>query len=330
MNKLFLCVALILVAGAGCDTSDRGTAGTGGAGAMGGAGGTGGGGAGGTGGAPPKCATPAELLRCDGAVLNIAHRGGRRIAPEHTLVAYEQALADGADVLELDLHATSDDVIVVMHDADIERTTDGTGAIKDMTLEELQTFDAGYKFTTDEGATYPFRGMDLRVPTLEEVLEAFPDVPYVIEIKQADPSIVDDFVAMTRDQGVIDQINGASFDNDVLAELRAKAPEMATSFSEEEVFLYFVLSGDENGIDPEYVPPGEFLQVPPRFGGQEVLHDQFIPTAHALGLKVHVWTINDEAEMRTLIEDFGVDGIMTDDPPLLTTVIEDTGAGLPE
>jgi glycerophosphoryl diester phosphodiesterase len=303
MNKLFLFFTTIALAVMGCSSESTGTGG---------------------------CTTPAEILRCDGVVLNIAHRGGRRIRPEHTLVAYEQALADGADVLELDIHATSDGVLVVMHDADIKRTTDGEGAIKDMTFEELQTYDAGYDFTTDDGATYPYRGMGLVVPSLEEVLEEFPDVPYVIEIKQAEPSIVDAFVAMTRDHGVIDQINGASFNNDVLAELRAAAPEMATSFSQDEVFEYFVESSNEDGIDPDYVPPGEFLQVPPTFGELEVLHERFIPTAHELGLKVHVWTINDEEEMRTLIEDFGVDGIMTDDPPLLTTVIEETGTGLPD
>jgi len=322
MNKLFLFLTIILIAGAGCSSSDNGTAGAGGT--------AGTGGQGGTGGALSDCSTPEALLRCDGVVLNIAHRGGRDIRPEHTLVAYEQALADGADVLELDIHATSDGVIVVMHDGTIDRTTDGAGAIKEMTFEELRTYDAGYNFTTDDGATYPYRGMGLLVPSLEEVLEAFPDAPYVIELKQAEPSIVDDFVAMTREHEVIDQINGASFDDAVLAELRAAAPEMATSFSEDEVVEYFLLSSNPDGIDPDYVPPAEFLQVPPRRGELEVLHEQFIPTAHELGLKVHVWTINDKDDMRTLIEDFGVDGIMTDDPPLLTTVIEETGAGLPE
>ena len=333
MNKLFLFLTIILIAGAGCSSSNDGTAGAGGTAGTGGMGGAGGsGGQGGTGGAPPDCSTPEALLRCDGVVLNIAHRGGRRIRPEHTLVAYEQALADGADVLELDIHATSDPVpvLVVMHDDMIDRTTNGEGFIKDMTFAELRIYDAGYDFTTDDGATHPYRGMGLVVPSLEEVLEAFPDVPYVIEIKQAEPSIVDAFVAMTREHGVVDQINGASFNNDVLAELRAAAPEMATSFSEDEVAEYFLRSGNPDGIDPDYVPPAEFLQVPPRRGELEVLHERFIPTAHELGLKVHVWTINDEEEMRTLIEDFGVDGIMTDDPPLLTTVIEETGTGLPD
>lgn len=332
MNKLFLLSILVVTLGAGCGgSSANGTGGVPGTGGTGGTGGTAGtAGTGGTAGAPPDCPTPAALLRCDGVVINIAHRGGRRVRPEHTLVAYEQALVDGADVLELDIHATSDGVLVVMHDATIDRTTDGSGAIKEMTFAEIRMFDAGYNFTTDDGATYPYRGMGLVVPTLQEVFEAHPDVPYVIEIKQGEPSIVDDFVAMTRDHGVIDQINGASFDDDVLVELREAAPEMATSFGMDEVVQYFIESGDPAGIDPSYVPPGEFLQVPPMQGQIMVLHERFVPVAHELGLKVHMWTINDEEEMRELIEDFGVDGIMTDYPPRLTTVIEETGTGLPD
>lgn len=335
MNKLFLLLAGMLVAGAGCGTSGGGTAGTGGTGGIGGnagAGGTGAvGGAGGSGGASSKCITPGEILRCDGVVLNIAHRGGRRVWPEHTLLAYREALASGTDVLELDIHETSDDVIVIMHDSTIDRTTDGTGAIKDMTFAELRTYDAAYDFTTDDGATYPYRGMGLVVPTLEEVFEEFPDAPYVIEIKQGDPSIVDDFVAMSREYEKVEQMNGAAFDDDILIELREAAPEMGTSFGEREVLVFYAQSSD-GSVDPDYVPPAEFLQVPPNIPGTDepLIHEHFVPSAHALGLKVHAWTINDEDEMRRLIEEVGVDGIMTDYPPLLTSVIEDTGTGFPE
>jgi len=331
MNKLFLFVALILIAGAGCDASEGGTAGTGGAGGGAGTAGTGGtggmGGAGGTGGEIASCDTPAEILRCDGVVLNIAHRGGRREWPEHTLFAYEEALASGTDVLELDIHETSDGVIVVMHDAEIDRTTNGSGFIKDMTLDELQTYDAGYWFTTDGDVTYPHRGTGLIVPTLEEVFEAFPDAPYVIELKTGEGTIIEDFVAMARDYDKVEQMNGAAFDDDVLVALREEAPEMGTSFGEQEVLIFFVQSSKEGGPDPDYVPPAEFLQVPPTRGEIEVLHDQFVPVAHELGLKVHVWTINDEEEMRFLLETFDLDGIMTDDPPLLAKVIDELGLG---
>lgn len=332
MRKLFLFLAITSLALAGCSSGSSpsgagGNPGTGGGAGMSGTGGTPG--MGGTGGSVAKCTTPAEILRCDGVVLNIAHRGGRREWPEHTLLAYEEALKSGSNVLELDLHATSDNVIVVMHDSRVDRTTDGTGAIKEMTFEEIRALEAGYDFTTDMGSTFPYRGVGLKVPTLEEVLEAFPDAPYVIEIKQGEPSIVDDFVAMARKFDAVDQMNGAAFDTDVLIELRAAAPEMWTSYGENEV-LEFWLAANTNpgGIPPEYEPPAEFLQVPPNQQGIDVLTPEFMEGARSLGLKVHVWTINDEEDMVSLIEDTGVDGIMTDYPSVLTTVIEETGTGL--
>ncbi len=330
MKNAYLILAMTLIA-VGCGTSSGGNggqAGMGGAGGEGGAAGMGGvAGTGGLGGAEPACETPAELLRCD-KVLNIAHRGGRRIRPEHTIVAYDKALEDGADVLELDVHETSDGVLVVMHDATVDRTTDCTGAIKEMTLEELRQCDAGYDFTSDGGQSYPYRGMGLVVPTMEEVLDRYPDTPFVIEVKQQTPPIVDHFVGVLRQYEMTDQVIGSAFSDSVLAELRAAAPEIATNVGENETLVFWGKAYDP--IDPEYVPPAEFLQVPTTYnvGDRivEVLHPGFIPRAHELDMYVQVWTINDEQEMRDLIE-MGVDGIMTDDPPLLTQVIEELGAG---
>lgn len=297
--------------------------------ATGGFGGAGGfGGEGGAGGAGPKCTTPQEMLRCD-KVLNIAHRGGRRIRPEHTLLAYDQALEDGADILELDIGQTSDGALVVMHDDTVDRTTDCTGLIKEMTLEALRQCDAGYEFTTDDGETYPYRGTGLVVPTMNEVFERYPDVAFVIEIKQEQPSIVDDFVAVVREYGVEDRMVGSQFSDDVLEELRAAAPEIATNTGVNETLVFWGKAFDDPP-DPDYEPPAEFLQVPTQFdvGDRivDVLHPRFVPRAHELGMFVHVWTINDEQTMRELIE-MGVDGIMTDDPPLLTRVIDELGAG---
>ena len=326
MNKLFLVFAMTLFT-IGCSSSS-GDAGNGGAGGDGGAAGIGGaGGEGGTGGAEPKCTTAQEMLRCD-KVLNIAHRGGRRIRPEHTLLAYDQALEDGADILELDVSETSDGVIVVMHDLDLDRTTDCTGAILGMTFDEIRQCDAGYDFTPDGGETYPYRGTGLVVPTMEEVFDRYPGIAFVIEIKQAAPSMVDHFVDVIRENRVTDKMIGSAFSDDVLQELRAAAPELATNMGVNETLVFW--GNSFNPIDPEYDPPAEFLQVPTEYnvGDRDVvvLHPGFVPRAHELGMYVHVWTINDEQEMREPIE-MGVDGIMTDDPPLLTEVINDLGVG---
>jgi len=303
MNKLFLVSTTILIAVAACSN-------------------------GGTSGSEPKCKTPQEMLRCD-KVLNIAHGGGLLIRPAHTLLAYDQALEDGADMLELDIHETSDGVIVVMHDETVDRTTSCTGLIKEMTFAELRECDAGYNFTKDDGKTYPYRGMGLVVPSLEEVLDKYPDTAVNIEIKQREPSIVGKLVDLVRRYEFEDKMVGASFSDEVLAELRAAAPEIATSLGQDESLDYWLKSNAE--IDPDYVPPGEFLQLPVEYelGGNtvQVLHPGFVPRVEELDMYLHIWTVNDEDEMRWLIEVQGVHGIMTDDPPLLTRVIEELGAG---
>ena len=320
MHKLFLVLTTLSIAALGCGSSTIGTGGDGGA--------AGAGGQGGAGGSGPKCQTPQEMLRCD-KVLNIAHGGGLLIRPDHTLLAYDQALEDGADMLELDIHETSDHVIIVMHDATVDDTTNCTGLIKEMTFAELRECDAGYEWTQD-GETYPYRGIGLVVPSLEEVLDTYPDTPVNIEIKQSEPSLVDNLVALVRQYEFEDKMVGASFSDDILAELRAAAPEIATSLGEGESISFWIKSNAP--IDPEYVPPGEFLQFPVEYdlgGGNivEVLHPGFMQRVEEHDMYVHIWTVNDEAEMRELIEVHGVHGIMTDDPPLLTRVIEELGAG---
>jgi glycerophosphoryl diester phosphodiesterase len=264
------------------------------------------------------------MIRCD-KVLNIAHRGGRRIRPEHTILAYDQALADGADILELDVHETIDGMLVVMHDRTVDRTTNCTGAIKEMTFADLRECDAGYKFTKDDGATYPYRDTGLMVPTMVEVFERYPDTAFVIELKQGEPSIIDHFVEVIREHGVEDKMTGSAFSTELLQELRIAAPEIPTNLGTSEVVVFYGKSFDE--LDPEYEPPAEFLQVPVERGGIPVLHPGLVPRAHELGMYVHIWTINDEEEMRFLIETYGIDGIMTDDPPLLTKVINELGVG---
>ena len=322
MDRLFLFLVMAAMS-IGCGTSS--SSGGQGGGGMGGQAGVGG--AGGGGGSEPKCQTPQEMLRCD-KVLNIAHRGGRRIRPEHTLLAYDQALADGADVLELDINETIDGVLVVMHDRTVDRTTDCSGAIKDMTFDEIRECDAGYNFSPDGGETYPYRGMGLVVPRIEEVFDRYPDAPFVIEIKQEAPSIIDHFVEVIREYEVTDKMIGAAFSDDVLIQLREAAPEIASSMGVNETLVFW--GNSFNPIDPEYDPPAEFLQVPTEYnvGDRDVvvLHPGFVPRAHELAMYVHVWTINDEATMRDLIE-LGVDGIMTDDPPLLSRVIDELGVG---
>src|SRR5439155_681601 len=117
-----------------------------------------------------------------------AHRGASGLVPENTLDAFAAGLKAGAERLELDVHATADAVVVVLHDETLERTTDGAGAARALPLAAVERLDAGYRFRAPDG-TYPYRDRGLRVPTLAALLEAFPGVPLNIEVKQKEPPI---------------------------------------------------------------------------------------------------------------------------------------------
>lgn len=245
--------------------------------------------------------------------LNIAHRGGPLLAPEETLFAFQNALDVGADVLELDLHATSDGVVVCMHDDTVDRTTDGTGPVSSFTFEELRQLDAGYQFTQDEGATFPHRGAGLVVPTFEEVLDAFPNQYFVVEIKQADPPIVTPVVESVTERNMSARVILSSMDQEVVSEIRTASPESLTGFSAVELLNFGSLTPDQ---EESYEPPGEFLQVP-----EYAVDEEFVERARRFELRVQVWTINDREDMEAIFA-LGVDGIMTDDPATLEEVID--------
>jgi glycerophosphoryl diester phosphodiesterase len=219
---------------------------------------------------------------------NIGHRGAAGHAPENTLPSFRKALELGADVLELDVHATRDGTIVVCHDEALDRTTDGGGGLRGKMYSEVAKLDAGFHWTPD-GKTHPFRGQGVRVPTLLELLESFPGVPLNIEIKQADPPIVD--------------LVGRG----------------ATGFSLGDVLAF--MDAHANGRLSEYTPPGAALQVPERWREVEVVNRAFVEGAHRCGVEVHVWTVNERADMDRLLA-LGVDGLVSDYPERAHAAIE--------
>ena len=116
----------------------------------------------------------------------VAHRGASTRAPENTMEAFRLGVEAGADGIELDVHLTKDGQLAVIHDDTLDRTTDRTGAVRDLTMDEIREADAGATFTRPDDAGYPFRGAGLTVPTLDEVLAWLPDgIALVIEIKAA-------------------------------------------------------------------------------------------------------------------------------------------------
>lgn len=256
----------------------------------------------------------------DGRVYNVAHRGGANLWPEHTLVAFQGAADAGADVLEIDLWATSDGVLVVMHDDTVDRTTNGEGAVKGFTFDELRALDAGYHFTTDGGATTPYRGQGLTVPTFDEVIAAHPDALFNVEIKQQSPSLITPVIDAIRAAGIEDQVILGSFYDTVTAEIRAQAPEILTVFGTAEGLELYQLNED---YEDTYEPPTVLFAAPVEFSGL-VMTPDLVDKAHRVGVNIHAWTVNERSEMERVL-DMGVDGIITDDPVTLAEVLAERG-----
>jgi glycerophosphoryl diester phosphodiesterase len=241
--------------------------------------------------------------------------------PENTLDAFAAGLKAGADRLELDVHASADGQVVVIHDATLDRTTDGTGPVKTLPVAALERLDAGYHFRAPDG-TYPYRGRGLGIPTLAALLVAFPDVPLNIEIKQAEPPIVGAVLAVLDRFGARERTLLAAEEGDIMAEIRSAAPDVLTSFSAPDV-ADFVFRLRDGRLD-DYRAAGIALQVPPEYGGTPIVTPALVAEAHARDLEVHVWTINDEPEMERLL-DLGVDGLMSDFPARAAAVLRGRG-----
>ena len=254
----------------------------------------------------------------------IGHRGSSGEAPENTLPAFARALEQGAAVLETDVHATRDGVVVVYHDERVDRTTDGAGAIAELDFAALRRLDAGFDFSADGGRSFPWRGRGLRIATLEEAFEACPGARFNVELKSDAPALVDGTLAAVRSAGRADRTLLTAGDDRAMARLRAALRESglgtAVGASAGDV-LGFVRAAIEGGS-----PPREpmALQIPASFGGRPLATRELVAFAHEHDVQVHVWTINEPAEMNALL-DLGVDGLVTDYPARLCEVLRARG-----
>jgi glycerophosphoryl diester phosphodiesterase len=249
------------------------------------------------------------------------HRGASGEAPENTLVAFECALAQGAAILETDVQVTRDGKPVIAHDPEVSRTTEGHGRISELSLAELQGLDAGYRFSPDGGRSHPYRGRGIRVPTLREVFDALPEVRLNLELKQNDARLIEGVVQAVAECKRAELTLLAAAEDDTLAavrgELRRQGVETAMGASVGDV-LGFVRAAQGQGEPP---PEPMALQIPPSFGGRPLVTPELVAFAHRHEVQVHVWTVNEEAEMERLL-DLGVDGVMSDFPGRLRAVVD--------
>lgn len=255
--------------------------------------------------------------------LNIAHSGAQGHAPGDTVEAFDLALEMGADVLEMDVQLTADDQLVVHHDGTVDRQTGESGAIADLTVDEVQALDAGYGFTDDSGG-HPWRGQGVRIPTLVEVLEGYPDTPLVIEMKlEGGPGIVEVLATTLEEADRTDDVVVASFDLHLIRRFRERLPAVATNLPEAETRTFYALQ--LIGLDRWWRPPAGFIQVPEYHGDRHVVTERFVRAADRSGVDVQVWTVNEEDDLRRMV-DLGVHGIMTDFPDRLSAILAELPA----
>jgi len=271
----------------------------------------------------------------DHAFLLIAHRGASGELPENTIPSFQRALEIYPQcVLEMDVRLSRDGEIIVSHDGSLDRMTNSSKKIKEITLAEIKQLDAGYKKSLDGGKSFPFRGRGYTCPTLAEVLKSFPETRYVIEIKENNRDLAEKVISLIYEHKASERVIIGSFHDRVLQIIRKKAPEIITGFGSSEakrfVFIHklrlgAVYRGDGDALllpefsdteNPEYRKDGG--------NGFRVITKKLIKDAHRKGIPVYTWTINSEENMKRLIQ-WGIDGIITDFPDRLKAVMQEEG-----
>jgi len=251
-----------------------------------------------------------------------AHRGASAELPENTIAAFRRGLERGANALETDVHMTRDGHVVVSHDPSGGRMAAAPTPIRHSTLAEVRRWDAGWGFI-DASGKRPFAGTGLGIPTLEEVLEEFPDTPINVDVKQRHPTMIDPLLALLRRMRVEARVRLASFETATVREIRRRGYPGPTGLGQTEVIALVMLP--LAALRLLAVREGA-VQIPPRAARIDLATQGFVTKCHALGLRVDYWVVDDPAEARRLLE-LGADGIMTDDPGRIAPVFTACAGG---
>lgn len=259
----------------------------------------------------------------DSDLLVIAHGGAKHLAPENTMAAFQNAYDMDVDVLEYDVHITLDGHLVAIHDDTVDRTTNGNGRVNDLTLEQIQELDAGYNFDDLDG-NQSFRNSGVIIPTVEEVLAAFPDKRHLIELKATnDPELHEEMIQemwrLTENYNMQNDLMVASFDHEINERFDEIANgTVAIGAGEQEVRPF--VERHILFLNALYQPNADAFQLPLEQEGFDLASWNLLRGAHQRDMHVYYWTINDEETMRELI-DKGADGIITDRPDLLIEIL---------
>lgn len=247
----------------------------------------------------------------------IGHRGNRAFAPENTLPAFLEAVALGVDALEFDLHVARCGTLVVMHDANLGRTTDGSGEVASHSAAELARLDAGAKFTRDGGQGFPWRGRGATVPSFDQVIEALPrTLPLIIELKT--PAAAGPLREAVRRHGTADRIIVAGSDPAATRPLRGGGFALGASAPDVVALLWPAL------LRRRARPAVRALCIPPRWHGLPVPITALARTLRGSGTVMHIWTVNEPAQALHLWR-AGVQGIISDDPARMLAARREAG-----
>jgi len=289
--------------------------------------------------------TPTFLQWLPTHPVSVSHRGGADIAPENTIRAIQisQDPTIEAEIVEIDLHASSDGVIVVNHDKSVDRTTgvglgcdidqdDTSGTfgeviLKDLTFAELQELDAGACFVDESGAR-PFADQGITIPSLREVLEQFPTQRFMLEVKQTEPTIIPDLLDLVIELDALDRSCFLAFDEDATSELAQLAPE-GTCIS---MPSSGIRCWSTDGLFPfggGGCPTYDVMWMPHTNSGLNLKQPRIVQNIQDAGMPVFMWTINDPVVMQEAL-DAGVDGVITDRPDLLRDLLGRPGIGAPQ
>lgn len=240
------------------------------------------------------------------APLAFAHRGGAAGGLENSMSAFGRAYRLGYRYLETDVHATCDGVALAFHDRTLDRVTDASGVVAELPYAQVAKARIG--------------GVE-PIPRLDDLLGAWPDVRVNLDVKH--PAAVGPLVDVVRATGAYDRVCVASFSERRIAAVRAAlGPRVATALGPRGVAALRLAAYGARRAAPRGIP---CAQVPVRVRGLRVVDARFVRAAHAAGVSVHVWVVDEAAEMRRLL-DLGVDGLMTDRLEVLRDVLAERGA----
>ncbi len=248
--------------------------------------------------------------------IRFAHRGSRELWPENTWYGFDAAVGRlGYRYIETDVQVTKDGVVVVFHDDTLDRTTNGVGKVADWYWADIANLDAGYTFTPD-GSSFPLRGTGIRVSNLVDTFERYPDVRFNLDLKARGCEwAVAEAISRT---GRHDTVLVGSFNDRRLSRFRRITKGLvATAAGPRASILMYAASR----AGRPFSTPHAAFQLPVKVRGVGV-DRRLVDAIHASGSQLHVWTVNDPGEMRSLL-DSGVDGIVSDRPDLLNDVMEE-------